>query len=118
MKASTITSILSLAVFAAAAPSTEKRGSSCTLGKASSQCSSSQTISCCNNDDEVNASGLLGGLIGNILGGSCSGISADILDILDGKDASDVCGSNTVSCCEGSSDTGLINVDLSCLSIL
>ncbi|KAL1633199.1 hypothetical protein SLS56_003062 [Neofusicoccum ribis] len=130
MKFSTIAStFISMAVVASAVPTANveveiEARTDKTLGGASETCNANQVVSCCNTSDkQTNVGGLLGTLLGgSILSpGSCSGISVPILNILSTTSASSACGnSNTVKCCSGSKQTGLINVDLGlqCTDIL
>ncbi|GME25328.1 hypothetical protein GTA08_BOTSDO02414 [Neofusicoccum parvum] len=130
MKFSTIAStFISMAVVASAVPTANveveiEARTDKTLGGASETCNANQVVSCCNTSDKTtNVGGLLGSLIGSVslLSGSCTGVSVPILNILSSVSASSACGnSNTVKCCSGSKQTGLINLDLGlqCTDIL
>lgn len=56
------------------APNTNSK----TIGDIQSQCNSEQVVSCCNDSSQSSAGGLLGLVVGPILGGSCSGVTADL----------------------------------------
>ncbi|KKY19345.1 hypothetical protein UCDDS831_g05550 [Diplodia seriata] len=123
MKASTIIStVVSMAVVANAVPTADnvkvEARTDKSLGGAAQTCSSNQVVSCCNPTDKTTNTGLLAGLLsGSILGNSCVGIGASILNILSPNSASGVCGnSNSVKCCAGDKNTGLLVVDLDILT--
>ncbi|EKG09227.1 hypothetical protein MPH_13779 [Macrophomina phaseolina MS6] len=123
MKASTICStIISMAVVASAVPTAENKieaRTGKTLGSASQTCSANQVVSCCNSSNKESSAGLISLLLGPILGNGCTGIGATILNVLSPLDTDQVCGNeNTVKCCEGSKNSGLVVVDLSCTDIL
>ncbi|KAL0254383.1 hypothetical protein SLS55_009858 [Diplodia seriata] len=127
MKASTIIStVVSMAVVASAVPTADnvkvEARTDKSLGGAAQTCSSNQVVSCCNPTDKTTNTGLLAGLLsGSILGNSCVGIGATIsrlsVNILSPNSASGVCGnSNSVKCCAGDKNTGLLVVDLDILT--
>ncbi|KAL1643282.1 hypothetical protein SLS58_004953 [Diplodia intermedia] len=123
MKASTIIStVVSMAVVASAVPTADnvkvEARTDKTLSGASKTCSADQVVSCCNPTDKTTNTGLLSGLLsGTILGNSCVGIGATVLNILGASPASGVCGnSNSVKCCAGDKNTGLLVVDLDILT--
>ncbi|KAK0661142.1 hypothetical protein DIS24_g2818 [Lasiodiplodia hormozganensis] len=128
MKASTICStIISMAVVATAIPTADvaiEARTDKTIGQASETCNANQVVSCCNTSSKQTNLGLLAGLLNGLSvlsGNSCSGIGVPILNVLNGVNANSVCGNeNTVKCCSGSKQSGLINVDLGlqCTDIL
>ncbi|OJD29821.1 hemagglutinin [Diplodia corticola] len=121
MKASTIIStIVSMAVVASAVPTADvavEARTDKTLTGASETCSSNQVVSCCNTSDKTTSTGLLSTIIGSIAGNSCVGVGASVLNLLGASPANGVCGnSNSVKCCSGDKNTGVLVVDLDILS--
>ncbi|KAF2253515.1 hypothetical protein BU26DRAFT_560810 [Trematosphaeria pertusa] len=112
----TFVAILSLAVLAAASP-LEARTAPKSPKEAGKACGSN-VVSCCNTSNEQSSSGILSGLFGPILSGGCLGASVSVLSILDPlTDTAGMCGDNTIQCCEGDNQTGLINVSLKCVAL-
>ncbi|KAB2571616.1 hypothetical protein BFW01_g7464 [Lasiodiplodia theobromae] len=111
-------SLLSLAVAGSASPALSTRTDK-SIDDAAKSCNANQVVACCNPSSTQSSAGLLSAIVGPILGNGCTGVSATVLAILSGNGATAVCGNtNTVKCCNGNKQTGLVNVDLSCTDVL
>ncbi|KAF2013179.1 hypothetical protein BU24DRAFT_410952 [Aaosphaeria arxii CBS 175.79] len=103
------------AILAAASPvaSTPPKG----ISDADKACGD-QVVSCCNPTNKESSSGLISAIVGPILANGCVGVSANALNILSPIiDTAGMCGSNTIQCCSGNKNSGLIVVDLQCTSL-
>ncbi|KFY18637.1 hypothetical protein V491_04743 [Pseudogymnoascus sp. VKM F-3775] len=71
-------------------------------------CGNGQVVSCCNSSGDKGA-----GLLDNLLGGNCSPLSLDVLNLVP-LNLNKACGNNQAACCTGNQN-GLVN--LACTNI-
>ncbi|KAF2731827.1 hypothetical protein EJ04DRAFT_525826 [Polyplosphaeria fusca] len=113
-------SILALAAIAIASPLDVRTGGGPpkSISDADKACGSSSVVSCCNGSSESDSSGLISAIVGPILANGCLGVSLSALNILGPLiDTGAMCGSNTVKCCTGNKNSGLLVIDLQCTSL-